>query len=107
MAMTRVASKPGSRALETALKPIGAKRTPPPGAGAWIPGVAIGAAMNGLVLSNPLAQGVVPENDPHGWTRADATAWRDEVRRIIDHWGSGAVVDMWDMAPLRMATGPL
>ena len=42
--MTRVASKSGSRALETALKPIVAKRTPPPGAGAWIPGVAIGAA---------------------------------------------------------------
>ncbi len=54
--------------------------------------------VNGLVLSNPLAQGVVPENDPHGWTRADATAWREEMQRVIDHWGSGAVVDMWDRA---------
>ena len=45
VAMTRVASKSGKRALGNMLKPVAAKRTrtPPPGAGAWISGVVIGA----------------------------------------------------------------
>jgi len=43
VAMTRMATKSGTRALGHALKPVVAKRTPPPGAGAWIPGVAMGA----------------------------------------------------------------
>jgi pimeloyl-ACP methyl ester carboxylesterase len=49
-----------------------------------------------LVLSNPLAQGVGPDHESHGWSRAEAAAWAEEVRRIVDHWGSGAVIDMWD-----------
>ncbi len=44
VAMTRLATKSGTRALGHALKPAVAKRKPPPGAGAWIPGVAMGAA---------------------------------------------------------------
>ena len=44
VAMTRIATKSGTRALQKALKPVVDKRTPPPGAGAWIPGVAMGAA---------------------------------------------------------------
>lgn len=51
-----------------------------------------------LVLSNPLAQGVDPDNEPHGWTRAEAVAWVEEIRRIVAHWGSGAIIDMWDRA---------
>lgn len=43
-AMTRLATASGTRALKKNLKPVVAKRTPPPGAGAWIPGVAMGAA---------------------------------------------------------------
>jgi poly(hydroxyalkanoate) depolymerase family esterase len=43
VAMTRMASKSGTRVLGEALKPMVARRTPPPGAGAWIPGVAMGA----------------------------------------------------------------
>jgi poly(hydroxyalkanoate) depolymerase family esterase len=41
-AMTRTAAKSGARALGHALRPVVAKRTPPPGAGEWIPGVAMG-----------------------------------------------------------------
>ena len=44
VAATRSAMKSGTRALGQALKPGVIKRTPPPGAGAWIPGVAMGAA---------------------------------------------------------------
>lgn len=43
-AMTRLATASGTRALKKTLKPVVAKRTPPPGAGVWIPGVALGAA---------------------------------------------------------------
>lgn len=43
VAMTRMATASGSRVLTRALKPVAARRTPPPGAGAWISGVAMGA----------------------------------------------------------------
>jgi poly(hydroxyalkanoate) depolymerase family esterase len=42
-AMTRMATASGTRVVARALKPVVAKRTPPPGAGAWIPGVVMGA----------------------------------------------------------------
>lgn len=42
-AMTRTVMKSGTRALGQALKPAVARRAPPPGAGAWLPGVALGA----------------------------------------------------------------
>src|ERR1700752_3196771 len=41
--LTRSAMKSGTKALGDALKPVAARRAPPPGAGAWIPGVALGA----------------------------------------------------------------
>ena len=44
VAMTKLASQSGKRVLGHALKPMVARRTPPPGAGAWLPGVALGAA---------------------------------------------------------------
>ena len=44
VAFTRSAVKSGSRNLAKALKPAVARRTPPPGAGAWLPGVALSAA---------------------------------------------------------------
>ena len=43
VAMTRLATASGTRALARTLKPVVARRTPPPGAGAWLPGVALGA----------------------------------------------------------------
>jgi poly(hydroxyalkanoate) depolymerase family esterase len=43
-AFTRSAIKSGTQALGAALKPSLLKRTPPPGAGAWMPGVAMGSA---------------------------------------------------------------
>lgn len=43
-AFTRLAAAPGSRALARSIQPVVARRTPPPGAGAWIPGVVMGAA---------------------------------------------------------------
>lgn len=43
-AITRMATASGTRALKQALKPAVARRTPPPGAGAWLAGVALGAA---------------------------------------------------------------
>ncbi|HSM21352.1 MAG TPA: PHB depolymerase family esterase [Rubrivivax sp.] len=36
--------KSGTRALEQVLKPARARRTPPPGAGTWLAGIALGAA---------------------------------------------------------------
>ena len=42
--MTKIAKATGTRALKQALKPVVAKRTPPPGEGAWLAGVALGAA---------------------------------------------------------------
>jgi class 3 adenylate cyclase/pimeloyl-ACP methyl ester carboxylesterase len=54
--------------------------------------------VHALVLVNPLAQGVPADAAPHGWSRAETKAWRDEVQRIIDHWGSGAIIDLWDRA---------
>jgi poly(hydroxyalkanoate) depolymerase family esterase len=44
LAVTRIATKSGTQVLKEALKPVVARQTPPPGAGAWIPGVAMGAA---------------------------------------------------------------
>lgn len=41
--MTRTATQTGTRALAKALKPVAARRKPPPGDGSWIPGVAIGS----------------------------------------------------------------
>lgn len=43
VAMTRLAAASGARALARTLKPVVARRTPPPGAGAWTPGVVMGA----------------------------------------------------------------
>jgi hypothetical protein len=42
--LTRSAIQSGAHALGQALKPIRARRTPPPGEGSWLPGVAMGAA---------------------------------------------------------------
>lgn len=42
--MTRLATASGTRALAKSLKPGLVRRAPPPGAGAWLPGVVMGAA---------------------------------------------------------------
>ena len=43
VAMTRTAAASGTRALARTLRPVVARRTPPPGDGAWIPGIAMSA----------------------------------------------------------------
>lgn len=43
VAMTRLTTASGKKALAKTLKPAVARRSPPPGAGAWIPGVVMGA----------------------------------------------------------------
>jgi poly(3-hydroxybutyrate) depolymerase len=43
VAMARLAAASGTRALTKTRKPAVAKHTPPPGAGAWLPGVVMGA----------------------------------------------------------------
>jgi len=56
IAMTRTAAASSTRALVKTLKPFVAKRTPPPGAGAWIPGLAMGATgARGFRLYRPPA----------------------------------------------------
>ena len=45
-AMTRLATASGKRVLTKTLKPVPARRAPPPGAGAWTLGVALGATGN-------------------------------------------------------------
>jgi poly(hydroxyalkanoate) depolymerase family esterase len=44
VAMTQMATRSGTRVFARTLKPVVARRTPPPGAGAWIPGVVMGAS---------------------------------------------------------------
>jgi len=44
VAMTRMATASGTRVLARTLKPVVARRTPPPGAGAWILGVVMSAS---------------------------------------------------------------
>ncbi len=44
IAMSRMATASGTRVLAKSLQPAVARNTPPPGAGAWIPGVAMGTA---------------------------------------------------------------
>lgn len=43
VAMTRLAAASGTRVLAKTLKPVAARRRPPPGIGAWIPGVVMSA----------------------------------------------------------------
>jgi class 3 adenylate cyclase/pimeloyl-ACP methyl ester carboxylesterase len=50
----------------------------------------------GLVMTNPLSQGLHGDDELHGWTKAEATAFMDEIHHIVSHWGSGATIDLWD-----------
>jgi poly(hydroxyalkanoate) depolymerase family esterase len=43
LAMARLATTSGTRALASGLKPAVARRRPPPGAGSWLPGIVMGA----------------------------------------------------------------
>ena len=43
VALTRLVSAAGTHAVAKTIKPLVARRTPPPGAGAWTPGVVMGA----------------------------------------------------------------
>jgi class 3 adenylate cyclase/pimeloyl-ACP methyl ester carboxylesterase len=50
----------------------------------------------GLVMTNPLAQGLSSDDELHGWTKAEATAFLEEIHHIVSNWGSGSTIDLWD-----------
>jgi class 3 adenylate cyclase/pimeloyl-ACP methyl ester carboxylesterase len=64
-------------------------------------GVALVAAraperVNGLVLLNPLSQGVRSSEELHGWTPADVSRYLEGYGHAIEKWGSGQIIEMWD-----------
>ncbi|HEX7716166.1 MAG TPA: adenylate/guanylate cyclase domain-containing protein, partial [Marmoricola sp.] len=50
----------------------------------------------GMVLVNPLAQGIRNPAAMRGWSAGEAEAFAAGYRRVIDKWGSGLAIDMWD-----------
>jgi class 3 adenylate cyclase/pimeloyl-ACP methyl ester carboxylesterase len=49
----------------------------------------------GMVLVNPIAQGL--RTTPlHGWTPEQAAQYAAGYERVVDQWGSGWSIDMWD-----------
>jgi class 3 adenylate cyclase/pimeloyl-ACP methyl ester carboxylesterase len=50
----------------------------------------------GLVLVNPIAQGLRCAPPLHGWTDAEAESYFAGYRRVVEQWGSGWAIDMWD-----------
>jgi class 3 adenylate cyclase len=52
--------------------------------------------VSALVLVNPLSQGPESGGALHGWTDAELTEVVDGYRHVVDHWGSGEAIDMWD-----------
>jgi class 3 adenylate cyclase len=50
----------------------------------------------GLVLVNPIAQGLRCKPPLHGWTAEEADAFFGGYRRVVDQWGSGWSIDLWD-----------
>jgi class 3 adenylate cyclase/pimeloyl-ACP methyl ester carboxylesterase len=50
----------------------------------------------GLVLVNPIAQGLRCPPPLHGWTTDEAQAFLAGYERVVEQWGSGWAIDMWD-----------
>ena len=51
----------------------------------------------GLVLINPLAEGVANGN-LHGWTDSELREFVDGYKYAFENWGSGETIGMWDPA---------
>ncbi len=51
---------------------------------------------DGMVLVNPLAQGLRSPQPLRGWAGDEAETFAAGYRRVIDNWGSGLAIDMWD-----------
>jgi class 3 adenylate cyclase/pimeloyl-ACP methyl ester carboxylesterase len=52
--------------------------------------------VNALVLVNPVSQGPECGGALQGWTKRELDDLVNGYRRVIDHWGSGGAVEMWD-----------
>jgi class 3 adenylate cyclase len=53
--------------------------------------------ITGLVLFRPLACGpLAPGAGEHGWPADEAAAYAAGWRAVMDRWGSGATLEMWD-----------
>lgn len=50
--------------------------------------------VDAVLLINPLAQGVVSEGDPYGWTAESAHAFARNSRYAAAHWGSGSTLEV-------------
>jgi class 3 adenylate cyclase/pimeloyl-ACP methyl ester carboxylesterase len=50
----------------------------------------------GLVMVNPIAQGLRCAPPLNGWTTAEAEAFFGGYRRAVEQWGSGWAIDLWD-----------
>jgi class 3 adenylate cyclase len=55
-----------------------------------------------LVLVEPVAQGPEASGDLHGWTEAEAQRATETLQHVIDNWGSGSLIEVFDPV---MATG--
>ncbi|MFN2560471.1 MAG: adenylate/guanylate cyclase domain-containing protein [Jatrophihabitans sp.] len=59
--------------------------------------------VSGLVLLRALACGpLTPGAEQCGWTAADAAGYAAGWRRVVERWGSGETIEMWDSS---LATG--
>jgi class 3 adenylate cyclase/pimeloyl-ACP methyl ester carboxylesterase len=54
--------------------------------------------VDNLVLIDPLAQGPEASGQLHGWTHAEAVTAAESLRDVRDRWGSGALIDLFDLA---------
>jgi class 3 adenylate cyclase len=53
--------------------------------------------VSGVVLLKPLSSGpLAPDAMEHGWTEESASEYADGWRAVMERWGSGATVEMWD-----------
>lgn len=52
--------------------------------------------VSALVLVNPIAEGMDSAGELHGWTEAEAAAYKEGFSHAVANWGSGRVIDVWD-----------
>ena len=50
--------------------------------------------VDGLVLVDPLVQGLELSGELHGWTETERSRVRSAVQHVVANWGSGGVVDL-------------
>ena len=52
--------------------------------------------VRGLVLLNPIPQGLESADELEGWTKAELSSVVEGYRHAFANWGSGEIIDMWD-----------